>query len=320
MLTDEEQKRLYDYRCKQIIAERYIQANILHFCVKEFQPLTIEKIALKCIEGDPAIATVPVASLSVPTKVSGLNPEIDTDEGNAATYDVVTQVLLPPFDMPMWMIVNFEAQNDAYPGYPIMKRGVFYGCSLITDQYGKVFVKSHFERIHRVCSIWIVTNPPKHQEYTINTYRIIEENTVGNYKDKEDNYNLLTIVVIRLGSKHHSELTGIFRLLNALFLDKMTPGDLAQLMKDEYSIIVTPELEKGVKEMCNLSEGVYRRGVEQGRKEMSNLSEGVYRRGIEHERDATVITMLKHNEDPQKIMLYTSVTPERLATLRASLA
>ena len=291
MPSFDEQKRLYDHQCKEILAEKYIQANILKACALEFKMLSIEEIATRCIEGDPAVATVPVVPSSIPTKVSGLNQEKDTDEGNAATFDVVTQVLIPPFDMPMWMIINFEAQNDAYPGYPLMKRGVFYGCSLIADQYGKVFVKSNFGRIHKVYSIWLVINPPKYQEYTMNIYRLKEENRIGDFHDKVENYDLLTIVVIRLGSKHHSELTGIFRLLNALFLDKMKPEDLGKLMKDEYQITVTPALEKGVKEMCNLSEGVYARGRNE-------------------ERDATALDMLRDHLPLEMIMKYSRLTME----------
>ena len=43
----------------------------------------------------------------------------------------------------------------------------------------------------------------------------------------------------------------------------MEVRNLKHILEDEYSIQLTPSLEKGVDTMCNLSEGL----VEQGRKE-----------------------------------------------------
>ena len=34
------------------------------------------------------------------------------------------------------MIINIEVQNDFYPGYPLVKRGIYYGGRMLSAQYG----------------------------------------------------------------------------------------------------------------------------------------------------------------------------------------
>ena len=66
------------------------------------------------------------------------------------TFDAVIDAVAPPFDAPIQIILDFEPQNKFYPGYPILKRSIFYAASLIHGQYGKIFNKSHYEKIRKV--------------------------------------------------------------------------------------------------------------------------------------------------------------------------
>ena len=73
------------------------------------------------------------------------------------------------------LIINVEAQNDFYPGYPIVKRNLYYCCRLVSSQYGTEFTNSHYEKIKKVYSIFICMNPPNYRKNTINQYSIQEE-------------------------------------------------------------------------------------------------------------------------------------------------
>ncbi len=55
------------------------------------------------------------------------------------------------------LIINIEAQNDFYPGYPLIKRGIYYCSRMISAQYGTEFKNSHYENIKKVYSIWTQT-------------------------------------------------------------------------------------------------------------------------------------------------------------------
>lgn len=153
------------------------------------------------------------------------------------------------------------------PGYPLLKRGIFYASRMISGQYGKVFTHSNYGKIRKVYSVWICTRPPRKQEYTINTYSMQETRQIGNHHASKKHYDLIAVIVINLGKKPAEKLTGLFRLLTALFLDRMEAKNLKHILEDEYSIQLTPLLEKGVDTMCNLSEGLVEQGRKQGRKE-----------------------------------------------------
>ena len=151
------------------------------------------------------------------------------------------------------LINNFEAQNDFHPGYPLLKRGIYYCSRMISSQHGTVFTKSDYGKIKKVYSIWICTTPTQEQEYSITRYKMTEENLVGQVKTPKKNYDLLDVVMVCLGQKNYTELTGLLRLLNMALLDKLNGSEKRRIMATEFNIEITPELEKGVEDMCNLS-------------------------------------------------------------------
>ena len=65
------------------------------------------------------------------------------------------------------------SKNDFYPGYPIVKRNLYYCCRLVSSQYGTDFTNSHYEKIKKVYSIFICMNPPN--------YRREEKDTTGRF-------------------------------------------------------------------------------------------------------------------------------------------
>ena len=89
MHTIEETKKSYDAACKEVLADRYILANILKECVEEFSGESIDYIATVCIQGSPEIGTIPVrADESVRLQLEGLNTE-DTSLTEAVVHYTV---------------------------------------------------------------------------------------------------------------------------------------------------------------------------------------------------------------------------------------
>ena len=77
------------------------------------------------------------------------------------------------------LIIDVEAQNDFYPGYPLVTRSVYYCCRMVSAQYNTEFTNSHYEEVKKVYSVFICINPPGYRKNTINRYSITEENLVG---------------------------------------------------------------------------------------------------------------------------------------------
>ena len=68
---------------------------------------------------------------------------------------------------------------------------------------------------------------------------------------------------------------------------------------------MTPNLEKGVAQMCNLSEGVYRDGVEYG------LEQGL-EKGLEQGRMETVLALLREKMPLDLIARVTKLSAEKI--------
>ena len=259
------QMKRYDALCKKILSEKGILANIMTGCVPEYRSVSVADIVNRYIEGIPEIG-VPILETPLATQISGDSTEFSSEEEGRTTYDVCFSALAPtptPQEM-IQLLLNLEAQNDSYPGYPLLKRASFHCGRMISSQYGKFFVKSDYGKLRKVYSIWVCPFPRKGEEYTINLYRTQEEHIIGNHKAKREHYDNFGIIVICLGNKKASELTGLMRLLTVLFRDTLPAGEVNTILRDEYSIELTPDIEKGVAEVCNLSAGLVAQGYERG--------------------------------------------------------
>lgn len=188
----------YDAACKRLLANKIILAWIMKSCIKEYDNLDVNEIAEHYIEGDPQIARTALHP-DEGERIRGSNTEDHTISEGTVTYDIRFFAIAPSTKEPICLIINIEAQNDFYPGYPIIKRGIYYCSRMISSQYGVEFEEAHYEKIKKVYSIWVCANPPKYRQNTINRYFIQEECLVGGVKEERENYDLLTAVVICLG-------------------------------------------------------------------------------------------------------------------------
>ena len=161
------------------------------------------------------------------------------------------------------MIINVEAQNDFYPGYPIIKRALYYCSRMISSQYGSEFTETHYEKIRKVYSIWICPNPPKKRENTVTRYCVQEENLVGQVLEQKENYDLLTVVMICLGLGHAGDdnYRGILKLLGVLLSSEKEAEEKKKILQEDFDIAMTKTMESEVSAMCNLSKGVEERGI-----------------------------------------------------------
>lgn len=262
MPEKDEQKKLYDAACKKVLSEKGIIANILKACVSEFKDCSVSDIVSNYIQGSPEVGLTTVEADSVATRIESQQTEDKSENEGTVYYDVRFTAVAPSDGELIELIINIEAQNDFHPGYPLLKRAIYYCSRLISSQNGTVFVRSHYEKIQKVYSIWVCTNPTKEWEYTITRYQMQEQHIAGEAKANPEDYDLLVPITVCLGDKRYTELTGLLRMLNLVLLDNVSSQDKTEALSKEFEIQVTPHLEKGVVEMCNLSEGVEKRAIE----------------------------------------------------------
>ena len=197
---------LSDAACKHIIGDKLRLGGILKECVPEFKNCSVTDIENKYIEGEPEISAVGVhpdmtnvnQSLINTGQIHGINTESVTETEGRITYDIRFYAMTPG-NTPVKIIVNMEAQNEFYPGYPHLKRAIYYAARQISSQYGSEFDHAHYEKIKKVYSIWICFDPPAYKQNTITTYQMTEKLLLGSAHDKRENYDLMTVVMICLG-------------------------------------------------------------------------------------------------------------------------
>lgn len=252
----------YDDACKQVLANKYILAWILKSCIREYMGEDIHAIAEKYIEGDAFVSTEPVHLDETAGFVKGMRNESTSIREGKTTFDIKFRTILPETREGADMVINVEAQNDFYPGYRIEKRGVYYTCRMISEQYGTVFEESEYQKIKKVASIWICTNPPKYLYNTIARYSLEKNDLVGEIKDNKKNYDLITVVMVCLGGKER--YTGLLKMLDVLFSQQMEAAEKKSILQDEFGIPMTRNLEGGLEKVCNLSKGVYNSGYDNG--------------------------------------------------------
>ena len=313
-MSPEERKRAYDAVCKNVLADRYILANILKGCVEEFQDETIDDIAAKCIQDAPEISTIPLrADEEELLKLDGLNTESSSLTEGVVYYDIRFRAVLPRSEKKIKLIINVEAQDNFTPGYSLLKRAMYYCCRMISSQYGTVFSHADYDSIEKVYSIWICTHPSKAWEYTITKYAMQETNLQGRARAAREEYDLIVPIMVCLGKTHYKKLQGLLRLLHIVLLHKSGDqrDEVEKELQEKFHVKAMPDIEKGVAEMCNLSEGIYRDGLEAG------MAQGMAQ-GKEDSAKDMALSLLDENMPLDFILRVTKLSAERVREIGAA--
>ena len=180
-------------------------------------------------------------------------------------YDIHFKVCVPGTEgEPVEVIVNVEVQNHDLPGYPIPKRAVYYVARLISAQRGEVFKDQEYGKIKKAVSIWICPDTALKRSDTINEYRFQEICRRGEYREEEQNYDLMRIFVLRLGDRGEESEDQAVRLLSGLLSAEKTAAEKKEMLSEEFYIDMTEEIDQEVSRMCNLSEGIFEKGIQAG--------------------------------------------------------
>ena len=96
----------------------------------------------------------------------------------------------------------------------------------------------------------------------------MENNIHGTVHEEEQNYDLMSIVIIGLGKKRKKDIKTlpVIDLLRTIFVDKLSQYERTSILKNNYNVQLTVEDEKELETMCNLSEGLIEEGISIGEK------------------------------------------------------
>lgn len=152
------------------------------------------------------------------------------------------------------VIVNVEAQKDEPTGYNILNRAIFYVSRLVSSQKERDFVKTNYNDIRRVFSIWVCMGM---DENSMDYVHLTDDKLIGSYPWK-GRLDLLNIVLIGISNElpEHDEKYELHRLLSTVLSMGLSVDEKLDIIKSEYGIPVDDKLRKDVGAMCNLSQGI----------------------------------------------------------------
>ena len=87
---------------------------------------------------------------------------------------------------------------------------------------------------------------------------------MGKYKTQKTNYDLMNVVMIRLGKHDDKTENKLVGMLNVLLSSEIEPQEKKERLSGDYGINLTDTTEGRINEMCNLGEGIYEQGIEKG--------------------------------------------------------
>ncbi len=262
-----DRKADYDRACKNILSEKIILAWIMKSCLNEYQDCSILDIADKYIEeGSMQTGTVAVHRDEPDVglragRIFGDKTEDFSETEGTVYFDVKFKAKLPGGEDSVGLIINIEAQKDFYPGYSLVRRGIFYCARMLSSQYETEFTGSQYQNIRKVYSVWICTNPSRKKENSIMKYSIREEAVAGKAEEAVSDYDLMTVVMMYLGKNSEEK---ILRLLHLLLISDLDAEKKLDILKRDYGICTSQALESEVKNMCNISEQIEERGIKKG--------------------------------------------------------
>ena len=283
-----DQDAQYDDKAKRLLGNKIILAHILVKTVDEFKGMNPKEV-VSYIEGEPLIGVVPVepgltnaGKEENGQRIVGMNTENAEINEGLVRFDIIFYVRMK--DGISQVIVNVEAQKDEPTSYHILNRAVFYVSRLVSSQKERDFVKTNYNDIKRVFSIWVCMNM---NENSMDYVHLTDDKLLGTHQWK-GGLDLLNIVLIGISDKipEHDDKYELHRLLGTLFSMELTAAEKLGIIKTEYSIPIDDKLRKDVSAMCNLSQGIREKGrAEEGERIILNM----HRKGYTPEQIAEIV-------------------------------
>ncbi len=277
----------YDAEVREFLAEKRVLAVILKSCVKEFQNCSLTEIADACIEGMPQVHEIgvdkdtahpavdlPPVRISAGDKITAVANEDTSKSEGSIRYDIRFLAAAPGAKEPIRLIINVEAQRKYHPGYPVVRRGVYYAARMISAQKSVEFTGDHYEDIKKVYSIWICYHVPRRRQNTVACYELNERFLAGEANraaETATHYDLLSVLVLGLGNPNKAEKCSVLRMLGTALSTQIDQKTKKQVLSEEFHIPMTRRIERKVERMCNLSQGIWEEGIQKGREEGETL-------------------------------------------------
>ena len=260
-----------DAQSKVLLYSPEVLAVILQETVPEYRTFTRRQI-MDFIERESFSESTEVSPGRTNSQLRADSPEFVQLNEKTSMFDLAFRAknpLLSNENVRVNLHIDFEPQKNYRPGYPIEKRGIYYLARRLSAQLSLVTESASYSSLEKCCSIWICRDRiPVRERYTISYYSLENTANTGPCHTPRADYDLMSLVIIRLGSSVYSgkegdEGYGLLRFLNALMYPHR-PGFM-DTVSDYIDFSANKELWKEAKHMSGLGESILEEGREEGR-------------------------------------------------------
>ena len=259
-----------DAQSKSVLHSREVLAVILQGTVSEYKGYGRKEI-MDFIEVDSISEMKEVSPGRTNTQVRGDNAEFIHLNEKTSNFDLVFRAKNPELssqDVLVSLHIDLEPQKDYRPGYPIEKRGIYYLARRLSSQLSLATDETDYGRLEKCYGIWLCRDRvPQNERYSISVYEMANTKNIGIDRTEKASYDLLTMVIVRLGEPeyHGSESDegyDLLRFLNVLMYPHKE--DFMDVMKTYIDFSDNEELWKEVTDMGGLGQSILEEGLEYG--------------------------------------------------------
>ena len=277
-----------DAECKLLLSNREILAVILKETVDEYKEYSREEI-IGFIEPDSIESDREVSPGRTNSQVQGAAQEFAVLNEKVSKFDIRLKAKNPKLSKEKIVIklhIDVEPQKTYRPGYPIEKRGMYYLSRELSSQLSLVTDSTDYGELEKCYSIWICLDDiPQDEQNSVSFYEMTNTKNIGNCITKKEDYDLLTLVVIRLGKKEYNgekkdEGYDLLRFLNTIMYPHR--DDFMEVVSDYIDFSQNSELREEVKKVMGIGQIMLETGIEQGIEVfiLDNEEEGIPRERV----------------------------------------
>ena len=276
-----------DAQSKTLLRSKEVLAVILQEVVAEYQGYSRREI-MDFIQADSIVDGKEVSPGRTNSLIQGDSAEFVQLNEKTSNFDLAFRAknpLLSTEDVLVSLHVDVEPQKTYRPGYPIEKRGLYYLARSLSSQLSLAIETTDYGQLEKCYSIWICRDDiPQKDRYSISFYEVVNTKNVGGSTVDKENYDLMTLVIIKLGNKEYNGEKGhegfdLLHFLNAI----MYPHgeDFIGTISDYIDFSENEELWKENPRMFSLSQCIFEDGLEEGIEQgiealiRNNLQEGI---------------------------------------------
>lgn len=255
----------YDAGMKQLMSNKEIIIPILQMTVPEFKTCSQEEI-LQCLDissitKDDFVSDIPKIEKNL--RLTREDSELSSLTEKLVRFDIRFRIKNPRLsteEIRVNLHIDMEAQKSyrpSNPSYPVLKRAAYYAARDLSSQLSSITETTDYSKLEKCYSIWICAEDiPKKLQNTLTEYSLSKKDIIGVADEPDEDYDLLTVIVIRQGEK--TEEKGIFDYLNGIFT-----CDINRI--DKYSHIKWSEpFQREVSKVTGFGDMIYERGMRAG--------------------------------------------------------